>query len=66
LGQESWILLQEYESPRNYALGMYYAGKLLWHVDWDSSENIHTVYTLNPYNLEVIDIELHMMGITSG
>jgi hypothetical protein len=56
LGQESWILLQEYESPRNYALGMYYAGKLLWHVDWDSSENIHTVYTLNPYNLEVIDI----------
>gem|GEM_PF-3582724 len=52
---EYWTLLEEYPSPANYALGLYYDGKLLWHVDWDSSQNIHTVYTLNPYNMQVIE-----------
>ncbi|MCX6641344.1 MAG: T9SS type A sorting domain-containing protein [bacterium] len=56
IAQESWILLQEYPSPANYALGLFYDGKLLWHVDWDSAMDIHTVYTLNPYNCQIVDI----------
>ncbi|TKJ42185.1 hypothetical protein CEE37_00470 [candidate division LCP-89 bacterium B3_LCP] len=68
-GQESWILLEEYTSPGNYAMGLYYAGKYLWHVDWDTSSNDATIYKLNPYNMAVIDsipspIE-HPWGITA-
>ncbi|HDH57284.1 MAG TPA: hypothetical protein ENF16_01610, partial [Bacteroidetes bacterium] len=55
-GQQYWVLLEEYDAPGNYAHGLYYAGKLLWHVDWDTSSNESTIYTMNPYNLEVIDI----------
>lgn len=38
--QSYWTLLQAYPSPGNYALGLYYDGKLLWHVDWDSIARI--------------------------
>jgi hypothetical protein len=54
-GQESWVLLQEYDSPAYWAQGLYYDGKLLWHVDSDSGTGENTIYTMNPYNLEVID-----------
>ncbi|TKJ42186.1 hypothetical protein CEE37_00475 [candidate division LCP-89 bacterium B3_LCP] len=52
LSQESWVMLTEYPSPGDGARGLYYAGKLLWNVDHEAQ----TVFTLNPYNLEVIDI----------
>lgn len=52
LSQQSWIMLIEYPSPGEGARGLYYAGKLLWNVDNEAQ----TVFTLNPYNLEVIDI----------
>ncbi|MFH1862030.1 MAG: hypothetical protein ABH878_04380, partial [bacterium] len=52
LGQQSWVLLEEYASPGQGARELYYDGKLLWNVDHEAN----TVFTLNPYNLEVIDI----------
>jgi len=51
-GQQYWVMLQEYPSPGEGARGLYYGGKLLWNVDNEAQ----TVFTLNPYNLEVIDI----------
>ncbi|MFH1862866.1 MAG: T9SS type A sorting domain-containing protein, partial [bacterium] len=54
--QDSWILLQEYDAPGNYAHGLYYGGKYLYHVDWDTSTNVASIYVLNPYNMHVIDI----------
>ncbi|MBU1650721.1 hypothetical protein KKA00_00760, partial [bacterium] len=50
--QDEWIMLEEYASPGEGARGLYYDGKVLWNVDNESE----TVFTLNPYNLEVIDI----------
>jgi hypothetical protein len=52
IAQETWIVLEEYPSPGEGARGVYYDGKVLWNVDNESQ----TVFTLNPYNLEVVDI----------
>ncbi len=52
LGQENWVMLQEYPSPGFGARELYYDGKLLWNVDNESN----TVFTMDPYNLQVYDI----------
>ncbi len=52
MGQDSWIMLEEYPSPGQGARGIYYSGKVLYNVDNEAQ----TIFTLSPYNLEVIDI----------
>lgn len=52
-GQQQWTLLQEYPAPEDWSQGLYYDGKVLWNVAWDSATGAHTVYSLNPYNLAI-------------